>query len=50
MLEHWNPEYWTLGRMAGSQILQIIFNNIMSTVVSMIGEERDLSYEKRSLT
>ena len=54
VLEHWNLEYWTestrLGRILGSQLLEIIFNNITNTVVYMIGEDRDLQYEKRSLT
>ena len=53
VLEHWNLEYWTeyltSGRMSGSQILEIVSSSIMNTEVSMNGEYRDLSYEKRSL-
>ena len=53
VLEHWNLEYWTesltSGRISGSQILEIVSSSIMNTVVSMSGEDRDLSYEKQSL-
>ena len=52
-IEHWSLEYWTesltSGIISGSQVLEIVSSSIMNTEVSMNGEDRDLSYEKRSL-